>query len=129
MTWGARYGRAVRKIGSIEARENADRFAERFDPLPAHLSGQPNELLPARSVSGFWVMCEAVNLAVSAEADRIICGTDMSAQWRLPVIAGDRLDVYLLAEPLSPRAQRTKIEVRRLDKVVAIFTITHRIRG
>jgi hypothetical protein len=72
----------------------AEQFAQWLDPLPAHLNGNSNLLLPSGTVSGFYVILKANSLLIQHKSyESLLCGYAMRIRWARPVLASQSLRV------------------------------------
>lgn len=82
----------------------ARNFALIFDENPVHISGEPNELLPERTVSGLYAALVLLRHLFKNDP-HIICAKDLTIYWDRPVRADDILVPLLttLSEHPGPR--------------------------
>lgn len=107
--------------------DKARSYAASFDPHPPHLTGEANEVLPARSVSGFYVLAEAIALLV-ANDNLIVCGSAMQVSWVKPVLEGQIVRVEAAYPTAPPRRRTTELTIFADDRLAAIVTIHHLVR-
>lgn len=92
-------------------------FAVGYDQLNAHVTGQPNMILPANTISGLYIVSLAL-WRLFEEPSYVLrqCATSLSVQWKRPVQENDIVTAnYSFTETLD--TERTPAFIKRSTRV------------